>query len=49
MKDNYVLKFGETKDLSSWMELVTLVRNNFPGLENDEEIEKHEQIVIRNC
>jgi len=48
MKDKYTLKFGETGDISSWMELVTLVRFNFPGLECDEEIENHKQAVIKN-
>ena len=41
MKDKYTLKFGEIGDISSWMELVTPVRFNFPGLECDEEIENH--------
>jgi ADP-ribose pyrophosphatase YjhB (NUDIX family)/ribosomal protein S18 acetylase RimI-like enzyme len=48
MKDKYTLKFGEIGDLSSWMELVTLVRFNFPGLECDKEIENHKQTVIKS-
>jgi len=30
------------------MELVTLVRYNFPGLESDEELEKHRKAVLKN-
>jgi ribosomal protein S18 acetylase RimI-like enzyme len=48
MKDSYTLKLGEINDLSSWMELVVLVRLNFPGLEDDKEIENHKQAVIKN-
>ena len=48
MKDKYVLKFGEIDDLTSWMDLVTLVRHNFPPLIDNEELEKHKQTVIKN-
>ena len=48
MRADYCLKFGEIDDLSSWMDLVILVRANFPGLENDEEIENHKQTVMKN-
>ena len=48
MEKNYVLKFGEIDDLTSWMDLVVLVRQNFPPLESDEEIEKHKQTIIKN-
>lgn len=48
MKSDYFLKFGEINDLSSWMDLVTLMRSNFPPLENDEELEKYKQTVIKN-
>ena len=48
MNNSYILKLGEVDDISSWMELVTLVRFNFPGLENNDEIEKHKQAVIKN-
>ena len=48
MKSDYILKFGEIDDLSSWMDLVVFVRSNFPGLESDEELKHHEQTVIKN-
>ena len=48
MKEGYTLQYADTADLSSWMALVTLVRYNFPGLETDEELEKHKQTVIKN-
>ena len=48
MDNTYTLKFAGTADISSWMELVTLVRYNFPSLEIDEELEKHRQTVLKN-
>ena len=39
--------FGEESDIDQWMELVRLVRNNFPGLETEESLEdvqKHYQV-----
>ena len=48
MESAYLLKFAEMDDLLSWMDMVTLVRYNFPLLESDEELEKYKQTVIKN-
>lgn len=48
MKRTYSLKFAQLSDLPSWMELVTLVRYNFPPLASGEELEKYKQTVIKN-
>ena len=39
--------FGEPADIDQWMDLVRLVRNNFPGLETEESLEEHRQTVLR--
>ncbi len=39
--------FGNEKDIDSWMELVNLVRWNFPGLDTKESICEHRQTVLR--
>ena len=36
MTNKYKLKFGELGELKSWMALVTLVRDNFPPLADNE-------------
>lgn len=48
MIDKYTLDFAKIDDLSSWMDIVTLIRYNFPSLEIDEELEKYRQVVIKN-
>ena len=39
--------FGEPADIDQWMDLVRLVRNNFPGLETEESLEEHRQVVLK--
>ena len=39
--------FGEAADIAAWMELVRLVRWNFPGLETEASMDEHEQTVLR--
>ena len=39
--------FGESSCIHSWMQLVRKVSWNFPGLETEERIDEHEQIVIK--
>ncbi|GAP14470.1 acetyltransferases [Longilinea arvoryzae] len=40
--------FARIDDLPSWMDLVELVRWNFPGLETEELLEGYRQTVIKN-
>lgn len=42
------LKMAELSDLGSWMELVEVVKHNFPGLDTDKEINDYKQVVIKN-
>ncbi len=44
----YSLKLAEIEDLESWMKLVTSVRDNFPLLEIDAELENYKNVVIKN-
>ena len=39
--------FGEPADIDQWMDLVRLVRNNFPGLETEESLDEHRQTVLK--
>ena len=39
--------FGDRTCINSWMQLVRKVSWNFPGLETEEYIKEHEQIVIK--
>ena len=41
------VQYGASDDLSSWMDLVSLIAYNFPGLETPEAIEDHRQTVLR--
>jgi hypothetical protein len=42
------LKFAEVEDLQSWMNLIEMVRYNFPLLESDDELEKYQNVVVKN-
>ncbi|MBP5725853.1 MAG: GNAT family N-acetyltransferase [Clostridia bacterium] len=46
---NIMLKaeYGNPADIVQWMELVTRVRNNFPGLETETALEEHRQTVLK--
>lgn len=48
LMEKYILKFAEIEDLASWMDMVEIVRYNFPLLEKDEELAKYKDIVIKN-
>lgn len=42
------LRRAVLEDIASWMALVELVRDNFPGLETQEAIEQYEKTLIKN-
>ncbi len=46
--ESYALKFAEAEDLQSWMDLIEMVRYNFPLLERDDELEKYKNVVVKN-
>lgn len=44
----YLLDYAKIDDIDSWIEMVKIVRNNFPGLETSEKMEEYRQTVIKN-
>ncbi len=41
------VEFGNTGDIDEWMSLVEKIRYNFPGLETNEGIAEHREIVLK--
>lgn len=41
------VEYGNPADIDQWMDLVRLVRSNFPGLETEEALEEHRQTVLK--
>lgn len=41
------VEYGTKDDIFSWMELVSSVSWNFPGLETEEKLKDHENTVLR--
>ena len=39
---------AELSDLDAWMEMLVIVKNNFPHLDTEEEINDYKQVVIKN-
>ncbi len=48
MKSAISIGYASVEDLPSWMQLVELVRWNFPGLETEELLEGYKNTVIKN-
>lgn len=48
LRKGYLLDYAEIQDIDSWIKMVTIVRDNFPGLETSEKIEEYRQTVIKN-
>lgn len=48
LNEGYLLDYAEIQDMDSWIEMVKIVRNNFPGLETSEKMEEYRQTVIKN-
>lgn len=48
MRKGYLLDYAEVEDIDSWIKMVYIVRNNFPGLETSERMEEYRQTVIKN-
>jgi ribosomal protein S18 acetylase RimI-like enzyme len=46
--EEYSLCFAQVQDIDSWMKMVEIVRDNFPGLETAEGLEDYRQTVIKN-
>ena len=41
------LYYGVPEDIEKWMDLVTWVRGNFPGLEMQEKLDEHRSTVLK--
>lgn len=39
------IKYGKLEDINNWIDLVRKVKNNFPGLETEADLEGHKKIV----
>lgn len=48
MIDKYKIQFAQVEDIDSWMKMVEIVRDNFPGLETSEQLENYRKTVIKN-
>lgn len=48
LDEKYSLCYAEMKDIDSWIKMINIVRDNFPGLETDETIDGYRQTVIKN-
>ncbi len=47
-KAKHVARKAIGNDIKSWMELIHLVKDNFPGLETPDEIKSYEDTVLKN-
>lgn len=48
MMKAYMLKFAEIQDISAWMALVDIVKDNFPGLDSHDEINQYQLTLRKN-
>jgi ribosomal protein S18 acetylase RimI-like enzyme len=48
LNEGYSLCFAEMQDIDSWLKMIEIVRDNFPGLETTEKMDGYRQTVIKN-
>lgn len=48
LSEEYSLNYAEMQDIDSWIKMIEIVRDNFPGLETAEKINDYRQTVIKN-
>ncbi|WP_202127872.1 GNAT family N-acetyltransferase [Clostridium sp. C2-6-12] len=48
LTEKYLLCYAEMKDIDSWMKMVDIVSDKFPGLETFEKMDGYRQTVIKN-
>ncbi|MCM1989576.1 GNAT family N-acetyltransferase [Oceanirhabdus seepicola] len=48
MNKEYSIQFAQVQDIDSWIKMIQIVRDNFPGLQTSEQIESYRQTVIKN-
>lgn len=48
LKSDYRLSFAKLNDIDAWMQMVEVVKDNFPGLKTEEELNDYRETVIKN-
>lgn len=48
MDNTYKIQFAKMNDVDEWMNMIEVVRDNFPGLETWEQLESYKRTVIKN-
>jgi ribosomal protein S18 acetylase RimI-like enzyme len=48
LNEKYLLCYAEMHDIDSWIKMIEIVRDNFPGLETTEKMDGYRETVIKN-
>lgn len=48
MNKEYSIQFAQVQDMDSWMNMIEIVKEEFPGLKTLEQVESYRQTVIKN-
>jgi hypothetical protein len=48
LNEEYSLCYARMQDIDSWIKMIEIVRDNFPGLETTEKMDNYRQTVIKN-
>jgi len=48
LNEEYSLCYAVMQDIDSWIKMIEIVRDNFPGLETTEKMNSYRQTVIKN-
>lgn len=48
MNKEYTIQFAQFQDINSWMKMIEIVKDNFPGLQTSEQIQNYRKTVIKN-
>lgn len=48
LSEKYSLSYAEMQDITSWIKMIDIVRDNFPGLETADKMEDYRQTVVKN-
>lgn len=48
LNGEYTLCYAQVQDIDSWMKMIEIVRDNFPGLDTTKGLDDYRQTVIKN-
>lgn len=48
LNGEYTLCYAQVQDIYSWMKMIKIVRDNFPGLDTTKGLDDYRQTVIKN-